>query len=45
MVPAASGRHVVHHGGEVRHDGARAGETIIQVGGMGPATSTPAEER
>ncbi len=29
----------------VHYDGAKDEETIIQVWGMGPATSTPAEKR
>jgi hypothetical protein len=29
----------------VHYDGAKDQETIIQVWGMGPATSTPAEKR
>jgi hypothetical protein len=29
----------------VHYDGAKTEETIIQVWGMGPATSTPAEKR
>jgi hypothetical protein len=34
-----------HSGGKVHDDGAKAEETIIQVWGMGPATSTPAEKK
>jgi hypothetical protein len=29
----------------MHYDGAKAEETIIQVWGMGPATSTPAQKR
>ena len=40
-VPAPAGSHVIHYAGKVHYDE----ETIIQVWGMGPATSTPAEKR
>jgi len=41
----ARGSYVIHYGGKVHYDGAKTEETIIQVWGMGPATSTPAEKR
>src|SRR5262249_54057874 len=44
-VPVPAGSYVVHYGGKVHFDGAKDEETIIQVWGMGPATSTPAEKR
>jgi quercetin dioxygenase-like cupin family protein len=44
-VPAPAGSYVVHYANTVHYDGAKAEETIIQVWGMGPATSTPAEKR
>jgi len=44
-VPAPAGSYVIHYAGKVHYDGAKAEETIIQVWGMGPATSTPAEKR
>ena len=44
-VPAPAGTYVVHYANKVHYDGAKAEETIIQVWGMGPATSTPAEKR
>ena len=44
-VPAPAGSYVSHHGGKVHHGGAKGEEAIIQVCGMGPATSTPAEKR
>jgi quercetin dioxygenase-like cupin family protein len=43
LVPAGS--YVIHYGGKVHYDGAKGEEAIIQVWGMGPATSTPAEKR
>jgi len=44
-VPAPAGSYVIHYGTKVHYDGAKTEETIIQVWGMGPATSTPAEKR
>ena len=44
-VPAPAGSYVIHYGGKVHYDGAKTEETIIQVWGMGPATSTPAGKR
>ena len=44
-VPAPAGSYVIHYAGKIHYDGAKNEETIIQVWGMGPATSTPAEKR
>ena len=44
-VPAPAGSYVIHYAGKVHYDGAKDEETVIQVFGMGPATSTPAEKR
>jgi quercetin dioxygenase-like cupin family protein len=44
-VPAPAGSYVIHYANKVHYDGAKDEETIIQVWGMGPATSTPAEKR
>ena len=44
-VPAPAGSYVIHNGGKVHYDGAKGEETVIQVWGMGPATSFPAEKR
>ena len=44
-VPAPAGSYVIHYGGKVHYDGAKSEETIIQVWGIGPATSTPAETK
>ncbi len=44
-VPAPAGSYVIHYGGKVHYDGAKAEETVIQVWGMGPATATPADKR
>lgn len=44
-VPAPAGSYVIHYAGKVHYDGAKDGETVIQVWGMGPATAVPAEKR
>lgn len=44
-VPVPAGTYVIHYGGKVHYDGAKDEETVIQVWGMGPATSFPAEQR
>jgi len=43
--PVPAGSFVVHTGREIHYDGARDEECILQIVGMGPATSTPAEEK
>lgn len=42
-VPACS--YVIHYANKIHYDGAKDEEAVIQVWGMGPATSTPAEKR
>lgn len=42
-VPVPAGSYVIHHAGKIHYDGAKDEETIIQVSGIGPATSMPAE--
>lgn len=42
-VPVGPGTYVYHKGGQVHYDGAKDGPVLIQVWGMGPATSTDAE--
>ena len=44
-MPAPAGSYVIHYGGKVHYDGAKDEEVVIQVWGMGPATSTPAEKK
>ena len=39
------GTFVVHYGGEVHYDGAKTGDAVMLIQGIGPATSTPAESR
>lgn len=45
MVPMPAGSYVVHHAKGIHYDGAKDGEAVIQVWGMGPNTSTPAERK
>lgn len=44
-VPVPAGTYVIHHAGQVHYDGAKKEPVVIQVWGMGPATSTPAEKK
>ena len=44
-VAAPAGSYVIHRAGRIHYDGAKNEEVIIQVSGMGPATTTPAEKR
>ena len=40
MKPIPAGSFVTHFGKQVHYDGAKDGEAILQIVGMGPATST-----
>ena len=44
-VPMRAGTQVTHYGKKIHYDGAKDEEAIIQIHGMGPATSTPAERK
>lgn len=44
-VPMTAGSWVVHYANGIHYDGAKGEETIIALHGMGPATSTPAEQK
>jgi hypothetical protein len=44
-VAAPAGSYVIHRAKGIHYDGAKDEETIIQVWGMGPATSIPAEKK
>ena len=44
-VPVPAGSYVIHYADKIHYDGAKNEEAVIQVWGMGPATSTPAEKR
>jgi len=45
MKPVPAGSYVVHYGGQVHYDGAKNEECILEIVGMGPATSTSAERK
>lgn len=42
-VPMPPGSFVTHYGKGIHYDGAKDGDCVIEIVGMGPATSTPAE--
>ena len=42
MKPVTEGSYVVHYGGQIHYDGAKKEEVILQIVGMGPASSTAA---
>lgn len=44
-VPAPAGTYVLHRAGSIHYDGAKKEPVVIQVWGMGPNTSTPAEKK
>jgi hypothetical protein len=41
--PIPAGSFVTHYGKQIHYDGAKDGDTVLEIVGMGPATSTPAE--
>ena len=45
MKPVPAGSFVTHVGKEIHYDGAKDEECILEIVGMGPATSTAAEEK
>ena len=45
MKPVTAGSFVTHYGKEIHYDGAKDVECILEIVGMGPATSTAAEEK
>jgi hypothetical protein len=44
-VPMPAGSYVLHKAGQLHFDGAKNGEAIIQVTGIGPVITTPAAQR
>jgi quercetin dioxygenase-like cupin family protein len=42
-VPVPAGSFVTHYAKQVHYDGAKDGDVVLEIVGMGPATSTPAE--
>jgi hypothetical protein len=45
MKPVPAGSFVTHFGKEIHYDGAKDEDCVLQIVGMGPATSTAAEEK
>ena len=45
MKPVPAGSYVVHYGGQIHYDGAKDEECILEIVGMGPATSTSGEKK
>ena len=45
MKPVPAGSYVVHYGNQIHYDGAKDGEVILEIVGMGPATSSAAEQK
>jgi len=43
--PIPAGSFVTHHANEIHYDGAKDEEVVLQIVGMGPATSTSAAQR
>jgi hypothetical protein len=43
--PVTAGSVVTHFGKQIHYDGAKDEETVLEIVGIGPATSTPAEEK
>jgi hypothetical protein len=41
--PIPAGSFVTHYGKQIHYDGAKDDEVTLEIVGMGPATSTPAE--
>ncbi len=44
LQPVPSGSFVTHYGNEIHYDGAKDGDTILEIVGIGPATATLAAE-
>jgi hypothetical protein len=45
MVPLPAGTFVKHAARQIHYDGAKDGDTVLEIVGMGPATATPAEAK
>ncbi len=45
MKSVPAGSFVTHFAGQIHYDGAKDGECILEIVGMGPATATPAEAK
>jgi quercetin dioxygenase-like cupin family protein len=45
MKPVPAGSFVVHYGGQMHYDGAKDEEVVLQIVGMGPASSAAGERK
>lgn len=45
MKPVPAGSYVTHYAKQIHYDGAKDAECILEIVGMGPATSTQAEQK
>ena len=45
MKPVPAGSFVTHYANEVHYDGAKDGDTVLEIVGMGPETPTAAEDK
>lgn len=45
MKPVPAGSFVTHYAKQVHYDGAKDGDVILEIVGMGPETPTPAEDK
>ena len=45
MKPVPAGSFVTHFAHEVHYDGAKDGDAVLEIVGMGPETPTPAEDK
>jgi hypothetical protein len=45
MVPMPTGTFVTHYAKQIHYDGAKDGDAVLEIVGMGPATAVPAEEK
>jgi quercetin dioxygenase-like cupin family protein len=45
MKPVPAGSFVTHYAKQVHYDGAKDGDVVLEIVGMGPETLTPAEEK
>jgi quercetin dioxygenase-like cupin family protein len=43
--PVPAGTFVVHHGGQIHYDGAKDEDAVLQIVGIGPASSTSREAK
>lgn len=45
MVPMPTGTFVTHYGKQIHYDGAKDGDTVLEIVGIGPQKAFPAEQK